>query len=166
MPIGFTQYCRSYLTEPDKFLKSIDSPLLFWAAAGTLKAEQVWTSTMPGIKALAPRAGDPLLFELKKSEGKSNVFQMGVTVGRIDSNDIAVDDVSISRFHAYFQKDKNGDWNLIDAESKNGTWVGPLKLAPNARAKLVDETPIRFGNVDMVFLMLDGLLKRIKGQMG
>ncbi len=80
-----------------------------------------------------------MLFELKKVPGRPNAFYRwsGVTVGRIDTNDIVVDDGSVSRFHAYFQKDaRTGDWHVVDAESKNGTWVGPLKLQPNERARI------------------------------
>ena len=56
-----------------------------------------------------------MLFELKKVPGKANAFAMGVTVGRIDTNDVVLDDASVSRFHAYFQKDaRTGETLAMD----------------------------------------------------
>ncbi|MBL8952155.1 MAG: FHA domain-containing protein [Myxococcaceae bacterium] len=163
MPIGFSYYYRRYLTEAELLRKQIDTPLLFWEVPMTSVGEEAWAGTASGAPLKEPRAGEPVVFELKKVQGKANAFAMGVTVGRIDTNDIVIDDASVSRFHAYFQKDlRTGDWNVVDAESKNGTWVGPLKLSPNERARVGDETKVRFGDVELVFLTVNGLFERIK----
>ena len=163
MPIGFSYYCRRYLTEAELLRKSIEAPLLYWGAPATAQGEEVWMGTASGVGMKEPRAGEPVLFELKKTPGKVNAFAMGVTVGRIETNDIQIDDSSVSRFHAYFQKDaRTGEWNLVDAESKNGTWVGPLKLAPNERSRVTDETKVRFGDVELIFLTVNGLFARIR----
>ena len=163
MPIGFSHYCRRYLTEAEVLKKSIDAPLLWWETPMTAQADEAWMGTNSGAMMKEPRAGEPVLFELKKTPGKVNAFAMGVTVGRIDTNDVVLDDSSVSRFHAYFQKDaRTGDWNLVDAESKNGTWVGPLKLQPNERARVTADTRVRFGDVELTFLSVDGLFTRIR----
>jgi hypothetical protein len=163
VPIGFSYYCRRYLTEAELLRKSIETPLLYWELPATHHGEEPWLGTASGAALKEPRAGEPVLFELKKVPGKANAFAMGVTVGRIDTNDIVIDDTSVSRFHAYFQKDaRTGDWNVVDAESKNGTWVGPLKLAPNERARVTDETKVRFGDVELVFLTVNSLFARIR----
>jgi hypothetical protein len=163
VPIGFSYYCRRYLTEAELLRQSLDCPLLFWAAPATAKGEEPWLGTGSGVQMKEPRAGEPVLFELKKVPGKANAFAMGVTVGRIDTNDIVIDDSSISRFHAYFQKDpRSSAWQLVDAESKNGTWVGPLKLGPNERAIVSDETKVRFGDVELTFITVDSLFARIQ----
>ncbi|MBK7862769.1 MAG: FHA domain-containing protein [Archangiaceae bacterium] len=164
MPIGFSYYCRRYLNEPaEQLRKSIDAPVLYWAVPATSHQDEAWAGTAAGAPLKAPLAGEPVIFELKKSPGKPNAFAMGVTVGRIDSNDVVIDDGSVSRFHAYFQKDpRTPDWNLVDAESKNGTWAGPLKLQPNERARVTDGTKVRFGDVELTFLSLDGLFELIR----
>jgi hypothetical protein len=162
VPIGFSYYCRRYLTEAELLRKTIDSPLLLWELPMTAHGEEAWMGTASGAPMKEPRAGEPVLFELKKVQGKANAFAMGVTIGRIDTNDVVIDDASVSRFHAYFQKDlRSGNWDLVDAESKNGTWVGPLKLSPNQRARVVDETKVRFGDVELIFLTVDALFARI-----
>jgi hypothetical protein len=163
VPIGFSHYCRRYLTEAELLRKSIDAPLLFWAHPDHMPIDEVWAGTVSGHVMKEPRAGEPVVFELKKMPGKANAFAMGVTVGRIDTNDVVVDDASVSRFHAYFQKDvRSGDWNLVDAESKNGTWAGPLKLGPNERGRVTDGTKVRFGDVEMTFLTVEGLFAKIR----
>jgi hypothetical protein len=163
VPIGFSYYCRRYLSEAELLRQAIDCPLLFWAVPATAHGEEIWLGTASGAQLKEPRAGEPVLFELKKVPGKANAFAMGVTIGRVDTNDIVIDDSSVSRFHAYFQKDlRTNAWQLVDAESKNGTWVGPLKLSPNERAVVTDETKVRFGDVELTFLTAESLFARIR----
>ena len=166
MPTPFSYYCRRFLAEPEALRRSIDAPLLYWEVPMTAQSEEVWSGTTTGISLKSPQAGEPIVFELKKTTGKVNAFAMGVTVGRIETNDIQIDDSSVSRFHAYFQRDaRGGEWDLVDAESKNGTWVGPLKLQPNQRARLADKTKVRFGDVELIFLTADGLFAHIRQRM-
>jgi pSer/pThr/pTyr-binding forkhead associated (FHA) protein len=98
---------------------------------------------------------------------KQNAFSMGITVGRTENNDIIVDENSISRFHAYFQQDaRTLDWMLVDAESKNGTWVGALKLVPKQGALVTDQTRVRFGEIEMVFLTPASFFSYLQRLMG
>ena len=99
VPIGFSYYCRRYLTEAEQLRKSIDSPLLYWETPMTAHGEEAWMGTASGAALKEPRGGEPVVFELKKVTGKANAFAMGVTVGRIDTNDVVIDDASVSRFH-------------------------------------------------------------------
>jgi pSer/pThr/pTyr-binding forkhead associated (FHA) protein len=70
------------------------------------------------------------------------------------SNDIAVEDNSISRFHAWFQLDERlNEWALTDAESRNGTFVGERKLEPTKREPLANLSRLRFGHVEFRFLL-------------
>jgi pSer/pThr/pTyr-binding forkhead associated (FHA) protein len=163
VPTAFSYYCRRYLAEPEALRHSVDVPLLYWEVPMTSPSEELWSGTTTGLALKSPKVGEPVVFELKKAPGKVNAFAMGVTVGRIETNDIQIDDSSVSRFHAYFQKDaRTGEWDLVDAESKNGTWVGPLKLQPNQRGRLADRTKVRFGDVELTFLTVDGLFAQIR----
>ena len=79
-----------------------------------------------------------------------NPFATEVTLGRTFNNDVVVDHQSISRFHAYFQLDpKRGVWRVVDAESKNGTWVRGRRIA--GPCKLADGDAIRIGSVPITF---------------
>jgi pSer/pThr/pTyr-binding forkhead associated (FHA) protein len=67
---------------------------------------------------------------------------MGITVGRVETNDVIVDDGSVSRFHAWLQLDERKKaWFLCDAESKNGTFLGPQRLTANQKVALGITTP-------------------------
>ncbi|MDP3498917.1 MAG: FHA domain-containing protein [Myxococcales bacterium] len=56
------------------------------------------------------------MFFVEKVPRTGNAFALGVTIGRVESNDIIIDDSSISRFHAWLQLDAKKGWMLCDAE--------------------------------------------------
>jgi pSer/pThr/pTyr-binding forkhead associated (FHA) protein len=97
------------------------------------------------------------VFDVKKESSKHNAFAMGVTIGRVDSNDIPLDDVSVSRFHAWLQADGKG-WVVCDAESKNGTFLDGKRLAPNQKVPVKDKAKLKFGEVEVTFLEVEGLI--------
>ena len=113
-----------------------------------------WQVTHGGNVPSRPRAGEPLVFNVEKIVGLKNPFAMGITVGRVETNDVVVDDASVSRFHAWFQHDdKAATWFVTDAESKNGTFVDGARLDPKKRTKLKDGGTVRFGEASMRFML-------------
>ena len=84
----------------------------------------------------------------------NNAFAMGITIGRIESNDLVIVDDSVSRFHAYLRWDERAlAWFVTDAESKNGSWVDDVKVDPNQRARVDDNARLRFGDTRFTFLL-------------
>ncbi|HXU70931.1 MAG TPA: FHA domain-containing protein [Polyangia bacterium] len=72
-----------------------------------------------------PERGRPLVLPLRKVQ---STFPSMITVGRTDNNDLVVPDEQVSKFHAFFRL--VGDRvELTDAGSRNGTFVGSVKLA-------------------------------------
>ncbi len=142
-------------------------PVLVWEAPpGTGDhVREDWAPTDAGLPISRPRAGEPVILPIEKVAGTKNPFAMGVTIGRVETNDIAIDDASVSRFHAWVQHDERTNaWFLTDAESKNGTWVDDVKLAPSARTKLNDGAIIRVGDVRTSFFLPDRLMTWIRDQ--
>jgi len=167
MALGLSSYARLFLTDEAGVRQSQKAPLLVWESPIKGKGEPLLLGTSTGGSSSRPRASEPLVFEVKKGNSRQNAFGMGVTVGRTDNNDIIVDDNSISRFHAYFLQDaKTYEWKLVDAESKNGTWVGPLKLKAKQSEPLLDLTRVRFGEIEMVFLLPDSFFTYLQRLMG
>lgn len=110
-----------------------------------------------------PTAGEPLVLEVVKQPHSKNPFAMGVTIGRVESNDIIIDDNSVSRFHAWFQFDeKTHVWTLTDAESKNGTWVDGRKVEARQHVPMADGTLIKLGQARFRFLLPDSALAFIR----
>jgi hypothetical protein len=71
-----------------------------------------------------PERGRPLVLPLRKVQ---STFPSMITVGRTDNNDLVVPDEQVSKFHAFFRL--VGDRvELTDAGSRNGTFVGSVKL--------------------------------------
>jgi len=166
MAVGFSVYVRRYLIDPEALRAALKCPVLLWeAGASEPRPDQEWMGTETGSARQRPRAGDPVVFEVKKGVEKSNPFTLGITVGRIDSNDLVVEDPSVSRFHAYFRLEKTGEWWLVDADSRNGTSVAGQKLPKTGRAQVTTGTKVRFGEVEMIFLDADALLARCKAAM-
>jgi pSer/pThr/pTyr-binding forkhead associated (FHA) protein len=72
-----------------------------------------------------------------------------LSVGRNTDSDLQIIDETVSKTHAYLQPagDQPG-WVLIDAGSRNGTWVGEQRLPPNGQpVPLHTGMRLRFGEV-------------------
>ena len=165
MPDGLLSYARKLAEEGPTALLSLANPVLVWAGTPVRPGDDPFEETQASTFLTRPRAGEPLVFELKKGNAKQNAFGLGVTVGRADSNDVPLDDASVSRFHAYFQKDPKNGWKLYDAESSNGTWVGALKLKGKGGEVVSDKSRVRFGDVELSFLEPKSFLAFVQEQM-
>ena len=122
--------------------------------------------TQTGSPALQPRVGEPLVFPLIKGSSRANAFGMGITVGRTDNNDIVIPDQSVSRFHAYFQKDAKSElWKLTDAESKNGTFINGSRLAPQEGVVVENGARLKFGDMEVVLMAADAFFEYVRVQL-
>lgn len=152
-PQGLSVVTSRFLTDEAGTRQELIAPVLLVEVPPATGQEFV-LGTLAGTAQAGPQSGEPLVFEVRKGEQRGNTFANGITVGRTENNDIVVHDNSISRFHAYFQQDPiSSVWTLVDAESKNGTWLGQTRLAPNKPTPLSDTTRLRFGDIEVVFYL-------------
>lgn len=127
-------------------------PVLLWEAVGAVHGE-TWDKTRAHGGG-APMAGDPQVIKLIKGSSSHNAFALGITVGRVTNNDVALPDDSVSRFHAFFQFDeRKKEWTITDAESKNGTFHEEVRLVANQHVPLRDGSRLRFGDMRVQFLL-------------
>jgi hypothetical protein len=78
-----------------------------------------------------------------------------VTVGRSSNNDIAISDISVSRFHAFLKQDANGTFQILDGGSANGTTVNGVKVPARGEGpptNLKSGDTLRLGRVEFTFL--------------
>jgi len=66
-----------------------------------------------------------------------------LSVGRSDDNDIVAPSEAVSRYHAIFQRDEEGNWCVRDNQSKNGVQVNGTSVE---LAKLTPGDLIQVGN--------------------
>jgi hypothetical protein len=142
--------------DPSAFAAAEPWPVLVWKSAPLHRPREMVWGTQSDYK-LEPPSHDPLVWRIRKEDRKTNAFGVGVTVGRTANNDIPVEEPSVSRFHAFFQLDeKTGIWHVVDAESFNGTWCEGNRLVPGRPAPLPDQALLKFGYVEMRFLLPPG----------
>lgn len=152
MPVSLAQAALEVLRDRRKAESLVTSPRLLWKAPLVDDGADAWAHTGTVSSGAKPKPGEALVFTIEKRPGTKNPFAMGVTLGRVETNDVRVSDGSISRFHAYFQRDeRSGLWFVTDAESRNGTFVRGRRLTPNLRQKLGDDVALRFGHAELRF---------------
>jgi pSer/pThr/pTyr-binding forkhead associated (FHA) protein len=71
------------------------------------------------------------------------------SIGNEESNDVVVRDPTVSRQHAIVKRRKRR-WELVDAKSSNGTFVGDIRIADKP-VSLTDGQEVRFGGAKFVF---------------
>jgi len=88
--------------------------------------------------------------EIVGGPGAGQTFQLErmTTVGRGEEVDLRVDDASVSRRHARFVRNKDGQYVLFDLESHNGTLVNRDRITA---CLLHDGDEIRMGRTVMIF---------------
>src|SRR3954469_13413852 len=98
MARSLTFLATQFLGGRSGFKNSLKNPVLIWKAPPSSASGESWQGTHSGVGPSRPHEGEALVFDVRKEPGKQNAFAMGVTIGRIDSNDVPLDDVSVSRF--------------------------------------------------------------------
>jgi hypothetical protein len=163
MPVTLMTLWRRLIVDPVATRASIKLPSLVWAGPPAEHDEWgSWQPTSNGTRTSRPGAGEALIFTVEKVLSAVNPFPMGVTIGRVETNDVIVDDASVSRFHAWLQLDeRKGVWSLTDAESHNGTWVNGVRCEPKKKVPLSDGAEVRVGDASLRFFLPEALIAHV-----
>jgi hypothetical protein len=103
------------------------------------------------VPPLAAVTADGETFVLPLAKREKSPYEELFFVGRVMTADLALDDPSVSKSHAAFQRE--GDiWHVKDARSRNGTYVDGRRLEPGERVKIVSGAQITFGAIATYFL--------------
>ena len=82
----------------------------------------------------------------------ADAFQAFIWVGRESRCDVPLPFDSVSKLQAQFVKKTNGEYELIDAGSTNGTFVNGTRLERNKGVPIKSGQKVRFGKVEALFL--------------
>ncbi len=89
---------------------------------------------------------------MKKSDSQDSnkypLYQKETTVGSGSDNDIIIDDKYVSEIHLKI-KNINGNYNIFDILSKNGTYLNNKKILRPRPISDWDE--IKIGNTNLIF---------------
>ena len=72
-------------------------------------------------------------------------------VGRTGSNDLVIEDASVSKIHAALSVDENGGLSVADTGSTNGTFLNDQRIPYGKAMRLVAGDRIKFGMIDVTF---------------
>lgn len=73
------------------------------------------------------------------------------SIGRTGSNDLILDDVSVSKIHASLVVDVDGNLSVADTGSTNGTFINDTRIAYGKAVKLVEGDRVKFGSIEVRF---------------
>lgn len=122
---------------------------------------QMRTVLPPPLEPTSDRSADvTIVHPLEKRAGAP--FRDRIGIGR--SADVTISLPAMSKYHAFFTPPASdgAPYTLTDAESKNGTYVGPRKLTPRVAHPVQDGDKLRFGPYHMTFRTAEGLLELVK----
>lgn len=77
-----------------------------------------------------------------------------VCIGRLDGNDVCLPDDTVSKLHALVREDQRGVLTILDARSRNGTWVDGALVAARGDGEatlLKSGQVVRFGSVTTTY---------------
>jgi FHA domain len=117
--------------------------------------------TVSGVSLPVLGHGAPMAAVVEKT--RENAFRERITLGRTGNNDVALDDPSVSRFHAWLERQAEG-WVLVDAGSRNGTFVAGRRLQPREPLVLTNSVALRVGAVQLTFYSAAGFLDFLQRQ--
>lgn len=100
------------------------------------------------------------VYPLAKKEGAP--FADMITVGRTANNDVVLNDITVSRFHAFF-RERDNKWFVCDAGSKNGTTHESSRLEPRKEKPLRSGDHVKLGDVEVTFYTATDLYNILAG---
>ena len=84
------------------------------------------------------------------------------SIGKDESNDVVLRDSTVSRQHAIVKR-RRRRWELADAKSSNGTFVGDARITDKP-ISLADGQEVRFGGAKFVFRDTPAAANQREGQ--
>jgi FHA domain/Tetratrico peptide repeat len=107
----------------------------------------------------ASSSDDPFVLPLRKV---ATAVPSALTVGRGNANDVILPDPFVSKVHAFLRM-TDSRWEMSDAGSRNGAWIGGHRLDPKGAPSPVRSGDVlTFGRVVFFFLDAAGLWDRMR----
>jgi pSer/pThr/pTyr-binding forkhead associated (FHA) protein len=92
-----------------------------------------------------------LVYELHKTQRNRSPE---ICLGRAKRNDIRIEDPSVSSLHARLEETSDGDYDIVDLNSRNGTFINRERVPSGSSKRLSDGDCVRVGK--RVFYYVSG----------
>jgi hypothetical protein len=160
-----TAFAREMAADRDALAASMDCPVLLWEIGLCApEPESDLTLTTSGATTFSPNIDNPIVLQLRPESTRSDVA--GIGIGRSESNDVVIQNGSVSRLHALIHRDaRTGEWRLTDAGSRNGTFVDGIPVPHEQSALLKDGTVVKLGDVQLRFLLPHSFLSHLESKL-
>jgi pSer/pThr/pTyr-binding forkhead associated (FHA) protein len=96
---------------------------------------------------------DQALLQVKRGPNAGSTFLLDAdlsSVGRGTDSDVFLDDITVSRKHAMFERRDSGEWFVRDAGSLNGTYVNGEQVD---ETKLANGDQVQIGRFKLTFFL-------------
>ena len=88
---------------------------------------------------------------IKKEKRLEFTTAASISVGRIGSNNLVIDDVSVSKIHGALSVNVDGGLSVADTGSTNGTFLNDRRISYGKATQLGSDGRVKFGTVDVTF---------------
>jgi hypothetical protein len=154
---SFAKDCREL--DPSRFRARHGGAFLLMHGAdsslhrpGQLPQWTVVSDAVEGTRGLRDMASNYVVIALKQRRPS----RLGhIAVGRAETCDLVVPDLSVSLYHAFFREEQDGSFVLQDAHSKNGTFVDDQRVPAQGKGpptRVQSGAEVRFGSMEFLFL--------------
>ncbi|HET7823814.1 MAG TPA: FHA domain-containing protein [Anaeromyxobacter sp.] len=145
-------------TPLDEFERSMTGPWIVWEAGPWRPPSARRDTVASGPQTALLPSGESLAIHLSSRTGGAEV-----SLGRDATNDVVVDDATLSRVHLVFRKDAADRWTVRDAGSRNGTKVDGAPTGERS-VPVAAGAVIQAGAVRLTFYDAAGLYIRLRAQ--
>ena len=88
---------------------------------------------------------------IKKEKRLEFLHGVSLSVGRTGSNDLVIDDVSISKIHGSLSVNAEGALSVADTGSTNGTFLNDQRISYGKATRLETSNRVKFGSIEVTF---------------
>ncbi|HYV43820.1 MAG TPA: FHA domain-containing protein [Myxococcaceae bacterium] len=147
----------------EQFLAAHATPVLIVPVVAPLQDDEHFStrkvptaSAMPAAEVAPPPPPPPAWAAVKVQKRAGDAFPNFIWVGREGKCDITLPFEGVSKLHGQFIRRGDGEMELLDTSSANGTYLDGKRLEDNAPLAVRDGAKIQMGVLTMTYRTAEG----------
>jgi len=132
-----------------------------WSAVSSNKGEDLAATRLPASAAgERPPKGDALCYLLPRTQGQPT----SIDIGRANTNQLVINDATVSRSHLLLKAEKEGPWLAEVALASRATEYRSRSLSPGDSVMLRSGDQLKIGDVLLTYYDPAGFLQRLAAE--